>query len=379
MIAMEIFPTNNNLIENFFSIIIIGGLLSFSLIIVLFIFNKLNTKKSLDQICSELDSKKTEEGKISVMKHIHSYLQQYTFEELLLFNLKYKGHRYFDYYYYLIVVINFISISIASLSPNTQISSLFIYLALLSPIPVIILPIIILLAINSKAGIKEISAFKLINRLFMNLFVSVLVVYFSTLIFVIMGNLIFTNNQEFINNLTQNKFLLSLKDLTFYFLNFQIESVNNQLSLAGFYFTLAVGGTVVLSLIDRYYKKYDSLKTQLLGQVKPFIDIYSEPNSRLNLNLSRIKDFDYEKIKSFHDKVLELQKKLECEDIKNNRIMLDNYNIFIWLIIITYTLGIITIFIPENFEIYSLYLFILLSIFFGLLTFVIYTDYKMQN
>lgn len=376
---MEIFPTNNNLIENFFSIIIIGGLLSFSLIIVLFIFNKLNTKKSLDQICSELDSKKTEEGKISVMKHIHSYLQQYTFEELLLFNLKYKGHRYFDYYYYLIVVINFISISIASLSPNTQISSLFIYLALLSPIPVIILPIIILLAINSKAGIKEISAFKLINRLFMNLFVSVLVVYFSTLIFVIMGNLIFTNNQEFINNLTQNKFLLSLKDLTFYFLNFQIESVNNQLSLAGFYFTLAVGGTVVLSLIDRYYKKYDSLKTQLLGQVKPFIDIYSEPNSRLNLNLSRIKDFDYEKIKSFHDKVLELQKKLECEDIKNNRIMLDNYNIFIWLIIITYTLGIITIFIPENFEIYSLYLFILLSIFFGLLTFVIYTDYKMQN
>lgn len=311
---MEIFPTNNNLIENFFSIIIIGGLLSFSLIIVLFIFNKLNTKKSLDQICSELDSKKTEEGKISVMKHIHSYLQQYTFEELLLFNLKYKGHRYFDYYYYLIVVINFISISIASLSPNTQISSLFIYLALLSPIPVIILPIIILLAINSKAGIKEISAFKLINRLFMNLFVSVLVVYFSTLIFVIMGNLIFTNNQEFINNLTQNKFLLSLKDLTFYFLNFQIESVNNQLSLAGFYFTLAVGGTVVLSLIDRYYKKYDSLKTQLLGQVKPFIDIYSEPNSRLNLNLSRIKDFDYEKIKSFHDKVLELQKKLECED-----------------------------------------------------------------
>lgn len=376
---MEIFPTNNNLIENFFSIIIIGGLLSFSLIIVLFIFNKLNTKKSLDQICSELDSKKTEEGKISVMKHIHSYLQQYTFEELLLFNLKYKGHRYFDYYYYLIVVINFISISIASLSPNTQISSLFIYLALLSPIPVIILPIIILLAINSKAEIKEISAFKLINRLFMNLFVSVLVVYFSTLIFVIMGNLIFTNNQEFINNLTQNKFLLSLKDLTFYFLNFQIESVNNQLSLAGFYFTLAVGGTVVLSLIDRYYKKYDSLKTQLLGQVKPFIDIYSEPNSRLNLNLSRIKDFDYEKIKSFHDKVLELQKKLECEDIKNNRIMLDNYNIFIWLIIITYTLGIITIFIPENFEIYSLYLFILLSIFFGLLTFVIYTDYKMQN
>jgi hypothetical protein len=56
-----------------------------------------------------------------------------------------------------------------------------------------------------------------------------------------------------------------------------IESIGgNQLSLAGFYFSLAVGGTLVLSLVDHYYEENDLLKDELSGQVNTFKKLYSK-------------------------------------------------------------------------------------------------------
>jgi hypothetical protein len=71
-------------------------------IFAVFIFNKLFRKKTFEQLFSELHFKKTSEGIVSVMSYIHSYIQKYTFEELIIFNLKYNGIRYYPYYYYII-------------------------------------------------------------------------------------------------------------------------------------------------------------------------------------------------------------------------------------------------------------------------------------
>ena len=140
---------------------------------------------------------------------------------------------------------------------------------------------------------------------------------------------------------------------------------------------MAVGSTVVLSLIDRYFTKSDSLKNELSKQIEIFKKLYTEHSLELSLNFSDILNFYDEKIKGFEKGMSIFNEKLKCDEIEDNRLVLYRYKIFTFLIFVTYLLGIITIFIPEDFEHYSLGIFLLLSLIFAILTISIYNDFRM--
>lgn len=173
--------------------------------------------------------------------------------------------------------------------------------------------------------------------------------------------------------------------------DFDIEKQSTQLSLAGFYFTLAVGGTVVFSLIDRYFNEVDSLREELLKQADILLDLFREPDFLLCLNFSDIVSFNYEnfrnsnkeiisfdtaKIEKFHRHVSKIYEKLELSKVEGKSFSTYMYFLFTLLIVVTYTLGIMIIFLPDRFEIIWLKLFILDSSFFGLFIFIIYTVYR---
>jgi len=118
------------------SILVVSVTFSLSSFFVVILYNKLKRITYIEQIYTELNSKTSEVGKISTMKYIHSYFQNYSFEELLLFNLKYKRFQ-FRHYYYFICLVTFILSFIATIYKSYLIASLTI----ISPIIIVLLPL----------------------------------------------------------------------------------------------------------------------------------------------------------------------------------------------------------------------------------------------
>ena len=333
--------------------IILSVLSMVSLFIAAIIFRKLSRKKSFEQIRNELQLKSTSKEKLSIISYIHFYLQKNTLEELLLFNLKFNGNRYFSYYYYDYVAyfaIIFLFTSLFIFVTDGYVTKGYVFyllcIFLLAPILLPLVPMFILGWINRKAGIEKISWNKYIIRFFTNIIENSVQILFPIVISIILLIILFTSDKEWIVNFFSTGFLKNL--LTFFpnLLQFDINSraKSNQLSLAGFYFSLAVGGTVILSIVDRYYKEERLLKTDLLEQIEMFNETYSES---LSLNLSCIVNKDF--IKNFANILSQIQTKLKSKEIETRIKKIQLYQYCVYLAIVTYLLGIITIFVNENF------------------------------
>jgi Flp pilus assembly protein TadB len=179
-------------------------------VIVVVLFSKLINIKSFEQIKNELESKKSEQGRISDANKIHSYFQKYTFEELLFFNLKFNGKRYYPYYHYfllaLVEVIFIFIVMICSLKSN-----LGILLLIIAPTIITLLPIFILGVIRRKritSFRKKITSFVIfliwscLRGLFINSYiVSISVISFLTFSLIIMSLI---SNRADIISLIQN-------------------------------------------------------------------------------------------------------------------------------------------------------------------------------
>jgi hypothetical protein len=150
----------------------------------------------------------------------------------------------------------------------------------------------------------------------------------------------------------------------------------------------------VFSLIDRYFNEADSLRDELLKQADIILDLFSEPDFSLCLNFSDIISFNYEnfrnsnkeiisfdvgKIETFYRHLSKIYEKLELSKVEDKRFITYVYFLFILLIVITYILGIMIIFLPNSFEIIWLALFILNSFCFGLCILIIYTVYRRKQ
>ncbi|MPN23325.1 hypothetical protein SDC9_170713 [bioreactor metagenome] len=128
-----------------------------------------------------------------------------------------------------------------------------------------------------------------------------------------------------------------------------------------------------------------------MKQADILLDLFREPDFLLCLNFSDIVSFNYEnfrnsnkeiisfdaaKIEKFHRHVSKIYDKLELSKVEDKSFSTYMYFLFTLLIVVTYTLGIMIIFLPDRFEIIWLKLFILDSYFFGLFIFIIYTVYR---
>lgn len=384
--------------------IIIFSFISYVTVVVL--FSKFNNIKTFEQIKSELESKKTEKGKILVIKKIHSYFQKYKFEEILFFNLKFNGKKYYPHYHYFFLGI-LVAICLFIIIVCGLMEDLGFWPLILAPISITVIPIIFIFAIarrKRKNSLIEVfiecifSPIIFLEHFFKYFIMSLLTLGSSVMVFILFTSIVLLviQNGIDINVLIQHGFNYPT---TFYtnfssvinLSDFDIEKQSTQLSLAGFYFTLAVGGTVVFSLIDRYFNEVDSLREELLKQADILLDLFREPDFLLCLNFSDIVSFNYEnfrnsnkeiisfdaaKIEKFHRHVSKIYDKLELSKVEDKSFSTYMYFLFTLLIVVTYTLGIMIIFLPDRFEIIWLKLFILDSYFFGLFIFIIYTVYR---
>lgn len=387
-----------------------------SYIAAIFFYYRLFRRKSLEELYNELSFKKTPEGQISVIKYIHYYFQEYTLVELVLYNLKYKGIKYFPYLHYFVPVsfaAFFFSASMfANVSYKSHLVDISVYSYILWPVLFILVDLnqqkaIYFNTLNTPMTSTDFKvtreyAFKVTREYAFKLTKLVIDVVciscFSAIIcilFIYTSEFFFFGQKEIFNIIPSNyiNFYTNFPFLFNYISKFKIES-GNQLSLAGFYFSLAVGGTVVLSIIDRYFEESNSLREKLLAQVNVFNDLYSENNLSLSLDLSGIISFDLksikfgrfnikniidfkkENIKNFADTLSIFRARLECADVVHKNILLKLYKRFIYLTAITYAIGIVTIFIPEQFIIYLLWIFIIDSALVGALIYLIYTNYR---
>lgn len=401
--------------------------LSFILVIfIMFILRKSLRKRSFQQIHSEFNLEK-ESKRISALRRLHFYLQTCTFEEFIIFNLKWKGIKYFPYLYYFFLalftlfffLIFIIFSSIFMFYPHSfllYIMGVTLIIIFIGPTLITSMPIFILRAIGKKEKILKNSwpqiVLKYIFHVAENLIVNIPIILFTFLISLMIVSLfnylssahIQGVMSDFIKttNMIQSNYLIYpinyLTNLYNYLSKFDIndQSVkSNQLSFAGFYFTLAVGGTVVLSIIHFYYEKADSLKKQLESQIDSFNELYTKYNSHLSLTFSDIINFDYTKIKelkfkgivSFNYKKikdfayshLQIRKIMNCEEIESKKDSLTMFNTFIWDVIITYVLGIITVLIPETFASLLFWIFIVNSILFGFSLYFTYQTYVTET
>ncbi|MDQ1251181.1 MAG: hypothetical protein QG646_250 [Euryarchaeota archaeon] len=396
---MGLSPINNWLENMLIYILFTCSIFSISFIFSI-LFNKLFRKKSFEQIGSELHFKKTPSEEILVIKYIHSYLQKNTFEEILFLNLKCNGIQYFPYYHSFFLALLFvISVMVSYFYYLSGLKGLSVILSLTMAI---ILPTFIFGVISRKAGIEKASLEKIWIRILENIVETNLKIifsfYFFAILFIGMVELLFTNQEEVFSSTLNNYLNYPINFFKYlYYFNINNPIQGPQLSLAGFYFTLAVSGTVVLSIIDRYFKEEELLKDKLVKQVNIFKNLYNKPDFSLSLNLSDVISFNYknmsligfnikkiihlnnENIKKFADNLSKIRTELECEEIDNKRKPVNRYKFFILFIIATYILGIVTIFIPNDYSTFILWVFIGDSLLFSVLIFFIYRDFEARK
>jgi hypothetical protein len=277
---------------------------------------------------------------------------------------------------------------------------IFVWVLLFSPIILTFFQFLFLGIVNRKVGIRRDSWKKFGTRLLYNMveitFIYIILSNLIISIFVVIIQYFFSNDQSLMYIFIKNNFPNYPYNFITYLSKFDItSSVNgNQLSLAGFYFALAIGGLVTLSIIDRYFKKETSFREEMLNQVNTFNELYS--NYKLfptSLDLTSILSFDnknikfkklknkkiinlnYESVERLANLLSQLQTKLACAEIENERIILNRYKLFNIFVASTYIAGIATILIPKELATVSLWIFIADSFCFGALLIKIYRDY----
>lgn len=365
---------------NYVAVSVFDCVLFVSLTFVTYCFNKVNSRVSLEQIYNKLNTKKTPGGKRSIINFTHTYLSEHTFEELILFNLKFSRNKYFpDRKYFFMPFVMTICTQLAVITYANSDNYFKLGLLLLVPTLITSSPIIILWVVNRVKGINKTPFIKLcfkvisyadeiLTIMFLSLLVGLVIFSVSSILLGILP--------AWVNSLTNDDNILKL--VYNKLLNFNIKDVEGyQFSLAGFYFTLAVSGTVVFSIIGHYIKVMQSLREQLSKQVEQFKKLYSEYCSYLSLGLLDLLS-DYSSVENFETALSIIQTSLDNAEVGNKISNLVEYYLFILFVAIIYILSIGTIVLPKELA-NSFFLILLVTtiIFLGSL-FKIYLDYSSE-
>lgn len=373
-----------------------------------FILQSFQYKKSFIQINQILSSSETIEGsKTKILRNLHDYLEDKTDKQIMLDNFQFQC-KYIKYFY------NF-SLIIIPLTMYTFLNKGFsennkLYLIFFTPSVIILMLIgiyfLIFEFIHLSTKIKrmkfsgmhysledfifyftdllfqcrKVHPSKILKKIgkvieiFMFTFVKSFLLIFATLIIF----LLFLYICIFIINIYINKSdtIEIFNTLVSYVSSHKItESTNGiRFSLSTLFFTLAISGTVIFSINQIYLAQKQELENKLSTKLKDYIEWYNQ--NKLALDLSIIDSFDENKRNKFNDALTELRSKLSDSTIKNLKIPVKNYQNFIYLIVISYCMGIVTILVPVDFISYIFAFFCIASFTFIILAYQIFCDYK---
>lgn len=395
---------------NFTDIVIII-LLIFSTIVSSFILELFQYKKPFSQINEMLSNSETTKGnKIKTLRNLHDYLENKTDRQIMLDNFQFK-RKNIKYLY------NFLLAGIIPLTTYTFLNqdlpeNIKVYLVFFSPSIIILIFLGIYfftlelkhLSIKIKrttfceryyiledfvffvtellSHCRKFHLSKTLKRLgklieicasiVLKIFLLVLItmtifwvlLYFCVLIIDILIN--------------KNATIEIFNTLISYVSSHKItESTNGiKFSLSTLFFTLAISGTVIFSINQIYLAQKQELENKLSMKLEDYIKWYYQNKSVLDLSI--VDSLSENKRNKFNDALIELRSKLNDPTIKKLKTPVKNYKSFINLIVISYFMGIVTVFVPVDIINFIFVFFCMSSIIFIVLAYQIFCDYTIN-
>ena len=153
-----------------------------------------------------------------------------------------------------------------------------------------------------------------------------------------------------------------------------LESISsNQFSLAGLFFTFAIGGTIIFSVTSRYLTQKKKTDEILLKDAEKYEKWFENNKYNVSFNFHDIIKVDSGKIKGYNQALFDLRSEFNIDDYIKSIHPVKRYELFCLLVIGTYLLGIFTLLLNQIFTNLLFFIFILLSFLFMLLIYIIYT------
>jgi hypothetical protein len=153
---------------------------------------------------------------------------------------------------------------------------------------------------------------------------------------------------------------------------YDIESINgNRFSLSELFFTLAISGTVIFSIINSHLKHKGKVNEELSRQINIYENWYKENKRSLSIKLADF--FNKSALIDFYKAVDSLSTKFVVKDFKMLKAPIRRFYSLIVLIIISYLTAIFTAIAPASF---MNYLFLFFMICCGSFIFNAYNIFK---
>lgn len=326
----------------------------FSIFLSFILFTIFENKYSFLKIYSDLISKPKQQIKI-LNKLIRNL--NYSNEELAIYNMgSYKKIPYKFIYSLFIFTSTLLSIFFTfSILTKFNITGLtlviFIFL-----VPTFIVSIPMIFIISKFRNFEIEINFNNLKHILYNL-VKIIFIIYSIVIIYLIG--LYFNSVDF-NGL----FLTSglNKAITF-------DSIDgNQLSLAGIFFTLAMGGTIVFSVLKKQHEQINKLEMKFSELNKIYCGWIEENNENIS--------FDFKSIKEFNIALNDLRDRIELNKIFELKEPVRLFEIFIFLIMTYYFMGFLTIVDTGLFINYYFLIGLSLLIPYFLILFMIFKYYK---
>ena len=324
-------------------------------------------KKSFYQIYSALSKPhQTIERKIRIINNLYDYIQEYSDEEILIFNFRFNRFKSNQLYSAIFIVI--LNISIYAM--------LEIYFSFYSRIFILLLIFLVhfllIIFVLRSFGILgfDVKSIKNISDIFNLVLFRVVFTFIISLISILFVLVIFIQYVEL-------KFTTSFFDVfTPYINSGGLESISSsQFSLAGFFFTFAIGGTIIFSIISNYLKQKNELEDTFLEDSDSYIKWFENNENNLIFKIQDITKID-SKIKGYFKALKDLRSKLNFDNVNELIVPIKRYETFRSLIAIMYFLGILTLLLTEPLANYLFLTFILFSFLFMLSIYQIFKEYS---
>jgi hypothetical protein len=306
--------------------------------------------------------------KIKLIEGLHSYLNDYSEEQILFDNFKFF-QKESVFLYDVFFVVSFPIIVFLALSSKFPDAIKVLLIFITNTIIRLLTSNTIDLLLCKKLGISHVKRKSLMYTTINLAKKNALIILNSLIIFsIFLALFILFRTTMRDGESTIQLFNVMISEVRAY----DIESINgNRFSLSELFFTLAISGTVIFSIINSHLKHKGKINEELNKQIHIYENWYQENEKSLSIKLTDI--FNKNVMIDFYKAVDALSTKFVVKDFKILKAPIQRFYSLIVLIIISYLTAIFSVIAPPRF---MNYLFLFFIVCCGLFIFNAYNIFK---
>jgi hypothetical protein len=350
----------------FFLVLIISTSIS------IFIFRSISVSgKPFHKIYSAISSPEIKQDeKIKLIEGLHDYLDDYSEEQILFHNLEFfkkEGIFWYDIYF----ALSFSIIAFLTLGSNLPDIAKVFLIFLANTLIRLLAESTIYFFLCRKIGMCHMKTMHQVHKAINLAKKNTLIILNSLILFYIFSSSFIL----FIEILREGEPTVQFFNLTISEIRaYDIGSIGgNRFSLSALFFTLAISGTVVFSIINTHLKHKRKINEELNKQITTYENWYKEYEKILSIKLEDI--FNKTALISFYKAVDVLSIKLGVKDFKMLKAPTRRFYSQIVLIFISFFTAIFTVIAPSSFINYIFLFFIICCGSFILNAYKIFKDY----